>query len=61
MAVLDRTRTHSVTRTAVRKGAGKGATGLGIALAAVATVVWSGSFVAVQAPPQIPLLKRRRG
>lgn len=45
MAVLDRTRTHSVTRTTARKGA----TGLGIALAAVATVVWSGSFVAARA------------
>ncbi|WP_369252296.1 DMT family transporter [Streptomyces sp. R41] len=42
---MDRTRTHSVTRTAARKGAA----GLGIALAAAATVLWSGSFVAVRA------------
>ncbi|MFI6486424.1 DMT family transporter [Streptomyces sp. NPDC050564] len=42
---MDRTRTHSVTRTAARKGVA----GLGITLAIAATVLWSGSFVAVRA------------
>lgn len=45
MAVLDRTHPHGVTGATAKKGAA----GLGIALAAVATVVWSGSFVAARA------------
>lgn len=43
MAVLDRTRTHSPSGGAVGKGTA------GLALAVVATVVWSGSFVAARA------------
>ncbi|MEV8536026.1 DMT family transporter [Streptomyces sp. NPDC051211] len=48
MAVLDRVRTaphQPETRTAQAK---KGAAGLGVLLALVATVVWSGSFVATR-------------
>ncbi|MFF5444627.1 DMT family transporter [Streptomyces sp. NPDC012888] len=49
MAVLDRARTAAPqqpsTATAQR---GKGAVGLGVLLALVATVVWSGSFVATR-------------
>ncbi|MGW5177467.1 DMT family transporter [Streptomyces sp. NPDC004082] len=48
MAVLDRTRTHRATATATA-AAGRRAAGPGIALAAVATLVWSGSFVAARA------------
>lgn len=48
MAVTDRARTVSQTRQPERPGGtgAKGAAGLGVALALVATVVWSGSFVA---------------
>lgn len=43
MAVLDRTRTHSPSGSTARKGTA------GLVLAVVATVVWSGSFVAARA------------
>ena len=50
MAVLDRTHPHRARRESEPAAkARKGAVGLGLALAAVATLVWSGSFVASRA------------
>ncbi|MFB7054415.1 DMT family transporter [Streptomyces vinaceus] len=46
MAVMDRVRTVAQHRTGSR--AAKGSAGLGLLLALVATVVWSGSFVATR-------------
>lgn len=50
MAVMDRARTVSQTEQPAAEGAGakKGAAGLGVLLALLATVVWSGSFVATR-------------
>ncbi|MFE2876231.1 DMT family transporter [Streptomyces roseus] len=47
MAVMDRVRTVA-QHTPGSRGAAKGSTGLGLLLALVATVVWSGSFVATR-------------
>ncbi|MCT9087585.1 DMT family transporter [Streptomyces sp. ASQP_92] len=48
MTVLDRVRVRSTPRATAADRAG-GASGLGLVFAAVATVVWSGSFVASRA------------
>ncbi|WP_369218331.1 DMT family transporter [Streptomyces flavofungini] len=48
MALLDRTPTPTVTASSAKPGAGR-PIGVGLALAALATVVWSGSFVTSRA------------